>query len=220
VKYALCEVDMILEKILLGILLSAPIGPVSLEMIKRGLNGGFLRAFIIRVGGAVGNILCLIAAYFGLGFVSEAPQVLNFCGLLGSMVLIYMGIKAITNQKRHSLITAAAQDNSTILNGLVTGFILSIVNPIGIMFWLSIFAASMSVENISHSSWLGFLESTAIILGVLLWGAFLSLFLELGKRYFTDKMIYRVTLCAGILLIGFGFKYGLYAVRAIEGYFV
>lgn len=208
---------MIIEKILLGISLSAPIGPVSLEMIKRGLNGGFLMAFIIRVGGSLGNMLCLIAAYFGLGLMSESPQVLNFCGLLGSMVLIYMGAKALINRKNHHVRTSTARDRHTILNGLMTGFILSIVNPIGIMFWLSIFAASMSAENIRNASWFGLLENTTIILGVLLWGVFLSSFLELGKKYFTDKMIHRITLCAGILLIVFGFKYGLYAVKAIMG---
>ena len=209
---------MIIEKILLGISLSAPIGPVSLEMIKRGLSGGFLSAFIIRLGGSIGNMLCLVAAYFGLGLMNQSPLIMNCCGLLGSVVLIYMGAKAFLDKRNHKLKSVANTPPKTILNGLLTGFVLSIANPIGIMFWLSIFAASMNAEHVTASSWFGLLENSTIILGVLLWGIFLSSFLELGKRYFTDKMIHLITLCAGLLLIGFGGKYGWFAIKAMMGY--
>tara|TARA_R110002110_G_scaffold415856_3_gene658464 strand:+ start:42845 stop:43471 length:627 start_codon:yes stop_codon:yes gene_type:complete len=208
---------MIIEKILLGVSLSAPIGPVSLEMIKRGLKDGFLSAFIIRLGGSIGNMLCLVAAYFGLGLMNQSPLLMSLCGLLGSVVLIYMGAKAFLDKRNHSFKHTENTGSETILNGLLTGFVLSIANPIGIVFWLSIFAASLSVEQVSTSSWFGLLENTTIILGVLLWGALLSSFLELGKRYFTDKIIHLVTLCAGLLLIGFGAKYGWLSIQTIIG---
>ena len=45
----------ILNKILLGVTLAAPIGPVSLEMIQRGLKSGFLSSFVVRLGAAVAD---------------------------------------------------------------------------------------------------------------------------------------------------------------------
>jgi len=35
----------VIEKIILGVILAAPLGPVTVEMIKRGLNRGFWAAF-------------------------------------------------------------------------------------------------------------------------------------------------------------------------------
>lgn len=205
---------MIFEKLLLGISLSAPIGPVSLEMIRRGLQNGFLSAFIIRLGGAIGNTLCLIGAYFGLGLINSSPIFMNVLGIIGSLVLIYMGAKAFMDKRKHNLKGEMGQNKYSIINGLMTGFVLSIANPIGIVFWLSIFAASINAEA-SQVSFIGLTENFLIIVGVLIWGACLSGFLELGKRYFTVKVIHAITLCAGVLLIGFGAKYGYYAINAI-----
>lgn len=207
---------MIIEKLLLGISLSAPIGPVSLEMIRRGLHSGFFGAFVIRLGGAIGNTLCLLGAYFGLGLINSSPIVMNVLGILGSIVLIYMGSKAFLDKRTHNFNDGSkgASDKS-LMNGLTTGFILSIANPIGIVFWLSIFAASLNAEA-STASFSGLAQNFLIVVGVLLWGAFLSGCLEVGKRYFTNKMIHMITFCAGILLIGFGLKYGYLALHSLN----
>lgn len=196
---------MFFEKILLGITLAAPIGPVSLEMIKRGLNKGFLGAFVVRLGGSLGNTLCLIAAYFGLGLLMDSDFKMGVCSLVGSFVLMYLGIKSLLDKRQHQL-TVEKEHSSGIVNGLLTGFILSITSPIGIVFWLSIFAATLD-HTTQTQTWIGLVEHAAIILGVLIWGLFLSGLLELGKRYFNHKLINVITILAGLMLIGFGVKY-------------
>jgi threonine/homoserine/homoserine lactone efflux protein len=195
---------MFLEKILLGVTLAAPIGPVCLEMIKRGLYKGFWGAYVIRLGAAVGNTLCLVAAYFGLGLFMDSDLKMGLCSLGGALVLIYLGAKSLFDKRKHEL--AAAKDMSIgIINGLFTGFILSIASPIGIIFWLSIFAATL--DHTSASTLNGLLQNFSIILGVLLWGAFLSGLLELGSRFINHKLINIITAVAGLMLIGFGIKF-------------
>jgi len=202
---------MLIEKVLLGITLSAPIGPVSLEMIKRGLNKGFLDAFIVRLGGAIGNTLCLIGAYFGLSLVLHSETTMAICCLAGSLVLIYLGMKSFLDKRRHQLTISQDPPSYTVLNGLATGFVLSIANPIGIIFWLSIFAATLDRTQ-GAQNWLGLLENFAVIGGVLLWWFFLSCMLEMGKRFFNHKFIKIITTLAGGLLIAFGIKYGYKAI--------
>lgn len=202
---------MFLEKIVLGITLAAPIGPVSLEMIKRGLRNGFLGAFIVRLGGAMGNTLCLIAAYFGLSLFSNAGPTLAFCSLAGSAVLIYLGIKSFLDKRSHLLGLQLEIPHYSLGNGLLTGFILSIANPIGIIFWLGIFAATLN-DSVGTKSWLGLVENFAIIAGVLMWGICLSSLLELGKRFINQKLIQIITMIAGLMLVYFGVKYGYKAV--------
>lgn len=198
---------MFLEKILLGVTLAAPIGPVSLEMIKRGLRNGFLSAFIVRLGGAIGNMLCLVAAYFGLSLLNSTNPLLVFCSLAGSLVLIYLGIKSFLDKRSHLLSLKLDIPRYGIGNGLLTGFILSIANPIGIIFWLGIFAATLE-QSIDSKTWLGLFENFAIIAGVLTWGFCLSGILELGKRFFNQKLIHTIAMVAGLMLIFFGLKYG------------
>lgn len=197
---------MFIEKILLGITLSAPIGPVSLEMIKRGLDKGFLGAFVVRLGAAIGNTLCLIAAYFGIGLIAKSSNTMALFCLAGSLVLIYLGVKSLIDKRTFHL-QSQHPTNASILNGLLTGFVLSIANPIGIVFWLSIFAATVEHSHDTPQSWQGLFQNFAVIGGVLLWGIFLSSLLELGKRFFNQKLIKSITTVAGIMLIYFGLKY-------------
>lgn len=212
---------MLLEKVILGITLAAPIGPVSIEMIKRGLNKGFLGAFIVRLGGALGNSLCLVAAYFGASLLMASETKTALCSLAGALVLIYLGIKSVLDKRSHQY----HQDNTfehtlssenpayTPLNGLLTGFVLSIANPIGIVFWIGIFAASASIDQSGETPvWLGLIQNFAVIAGVLIWGIILSSVLEVGKRFFKAKWIKTITIVAGIMLIYFGLKYAHRAV--------
>ncbi|MBI2790648.1 MAG: LysE family transporter [Gammaproteobacteria bacterium] len=196
---------MFFEKILLGITLAAPIGPVSLEMIKRGLNIGFLGAFVVRLGGSVGNSLCLVAAYFGLGLFMNSDLRMGICSIIGAFVLMYLGFKSLLDKRKHEL-KVDKNVAAGVMNGLLTGFILSITSPIGIVFWLSIFAATLDL-TVKTQSWVGLSENFTIILGVLIWGLFLSGLLELGKRFFNHKLINLITTIAGLMLIGFGIKY-------------
>ncbi|MGE3320421.1 MAG: LysE family transporter [Candidatus Berkiella sp.] len=201
---------MTLEKIVLGVTLAAPIGPVSLEMIKRGLRNGFLGAFIVRLGGAVGNTLCLVTAYFGLALFTDSGPTLALCSLAGSFVLIYLGLKSFLDKRSHLLSLKMDIPRYSLGNGLLTGFILSIANPIAVIFWLSIFAATLNHGH--QSNLVGLMENFAIVGGVILWGGFLSGLLELGKRFFNQKLIQIITMAAGVMLIYFGLKYGYKAV--------
>ena len=202
---------MLLEKILLGITLAAPIGPVSIEMIKRGLSKGFWGAFVVRAGGAMGNTLCLIGAYFGASLLVNSETKIGLASLAGALVLIYLGAKSLLDKRTHHFHSHINQNTSEapvyqLSDGLLTGFILSIANPIGIIFWLSIFAASIDKSG-ETKAWVGLLQNFAVIGGVLIWGLVLSSILEVGKRFFNQKWIKVITTVAGAMLIYFGLKY-------------
>ncbi|MGE4349089.1 MAG: LysE family translocator [Candidatus Berkiella sp.] len=205
---------MLLEKIILGVTLAAPIGPVSLEMIRRGLNHGFLSAFIVRVGGAFGNTLCLIMATFGLSLLTQSPVIMNICALLGAIVLIYLGIKSLLKTKSIDVNFSEKSATHSYLSGLMTGFVVSIANPIGIMFWISIFAASYQPDAYTSHA-MSLFQNSAIIVGVLLWGVLLSGLLEVGKRFFSNRFIKLITFGAGLMLVYFGLKYGIRAGSAL-----
>ncbi len=90
-------------------------------------------------------------------------------------------------------------------SGLYIGLILALANPIGIMFWLSVFTVS-SNNHIEISQSLG--ANFLIIFGVLLWGVFLSAIIAVTRRLLNLKIILLVNKLAGAALLYFGFKYG------------
>lgn len=191
----------IINKILLGISLAAPIGPVSVEMIKRGINHGFWAAFLIRLGGALGCTLCLIVAYFGMTHLVKDPLQLNAIGLAGALLLLYMGIKTLFGKSKGTDLTL--EQNSQ--GAMFLGFYLSIANPIAIVFWTSMYAAEKATDTSSGITEL--LLSFCIIIGVLIWGAGLSAALALGRNLLNQKVIRIISMLSGCAMIFFGLKY-------------
>lgn len=191
------------EKILLGVSLAAPIGPVTVEMIRRGLRDGFMAAFSVRLGGAFGNFLCLLVAYFGLTQMTFHPQILVILGSIGACLLIFMGIKVFT--VRDYEVELDEEDEVPLSNGLRWGLYLAIVNPVALVFWPGIFAASIDPDAADVAN--GLFLNLFIIVGVLLWGAGLSLLLAYGHRYLTPLVIKRIGQISALSMLYFGLKY-------------
>ena len=191
------------EKIILGITLAAPIGPVSVEMIKRGLSAGFWPAFSIRLGGALGQSVFLVCTYLGLAQLMNNPWLLNILGMLGACLLIYMGV---TNLRKPAAEFDLSSTTNNGKNGLLWGLYLAIFNPVSLVFWPGIFAASMSASGES-TSLAGFMLNMLIIVGVLLWGAGLSVTAAFGKKVLNKMLINIITKAAGLFMIGYGCKY-------------
>lgn len=202
----LSKVLIIFEKIMLGVALAAPVGPVSIEMMKRGLGHGFWSAFSIRAGGALGNTMCLIGTYLGLSQIMGHPQVMDALGMAGALLLLYMGFSTYQKSVVINLSTAASQHN-----GLLWGFYLSIINPVSLAFWPGVFAAS--IKNNEAINFSGFLLDLFVIVGVLLWGAGLSLVFACGKRILNNNVVNILTKSAAVLMIFYGLKYA-YCVYA------
>ncbi|NCP62378.1 MAG: LysE family transporter [Alphaproteobacteria bacterium] len=195
------EVAFILKKLVLGMTLAAPIGPVSVEMIKRGLSHGFLAAFSVRLGGALGNSLCLLAAYYGLSFLMSYPSLFNGLGIVGALLLIYTGYKSL--KKTSDDLNFDETTNMT--NGLQWGLYLAIANPFAFIFWTGIFATTLdSTKAVDHHI---FFENLLIIAGVLIWGAGLSTVLGFGHRFLNKKVIVRLSQLASLFMLYFGLKY-------------
>ncbi|MGM2834842.1 LysE family transporter, partial [Bacillus cereus group sp. Bce025] len=47
----------IIQQIVLGISLAAPVGPINIEMLKRGIERGFWDAWVVGIGGMTADIL-------------------------------------------------------------------------------------------------------------------------------------------------------------------
>ena len=197
------HLPVFIEKIYLGLLLAAPLGPVSFEMIKRGLTSGFWPSFSVRLGGGVANVLCLALTCFGLSYLVEYSLLVNTLGLGGVFLLFYLGYKTLTSKSQFNESSTSAGKES-ILSGLVLGFYLGIFNPVALAFWPGVFASSLrDVNQIGLSD---FFENSFILIGILLWGAGLSFLSSLGKKFLSLNKLKLIAKVSGLLIIAYAFK--------------
>ena len=199
---------LVVEKLLLGVTLAAPIGPVSIEMIRRGLQNGFWSAMNIRLGSTIGHLLCLLMAYYALSSSHANQYVISSLAFMGAVFLIYMGVKNIINAVELNITKDNAM-KASLMNSLWLGFILALVNPVSVVFWVGIFATSMI-----HTSGEGLVYNFLIMAGVLGWGILLCSVLTFSRKVLPKNFIKVVAFVANIAMVIFGIKYGYQALLA------
>lgn len=193
----------LLQNIILGLSLAAPIGPVNLEIIKRGLKSGFKQAFLTGVGAMSADATYLTLIYFGLTSFLNIAFLKIILGIAGSIIFIYLGIISAKEFFRKAAI--AENPPRRLLNTpFITGYVLAISSPMTIVWWTGVFGALLAAEAGTPANISPFLSCFSILLGCFLWVVFLTTALHWGKKIINEKITGYISLIAGIFLIGFG----------------
>jgi len=200
--YGIVEKYTLLQNVLLGLSLAAPIGPVNVEIIQRGLKTGFKQAFLTGIGAMSADATYLTLIYFGLISFLDDLWITICLGIGGSLILFYLGI---TGMKEFFQNSRAEKDKPRrfFKNPYGAGYILAFFSPLTIAWWTGVFGALLAGQTgANHFS--AFISCFSILLGCFLWVLFISAALQWGKKMITDKFVRSVSLVAGIFLIGFG----------------
>ena len=90
----------IIQQIVLGISLVAPVGPINIEMLKRGIERGFWHAWVVGIGGMTADVLFMLLIYFGLSSVFMYTYVQAFMYCTGFLVILFRISKCKTRDFR------------------------------------------------------------------------------------------------------------------------
>jgi threonine/homoserine/homoserine lactone efflux protein len=208
----------LLQNILLGLTLAAPIGPVNLEIIKRGLNSGFKQAFLMGTGAMCADTTYLILIFFGLTSFLNFSFMKIFLGIAGSFILIYLGVLSVrdffSSTDQHKELNNAPSSRRLFKSSFVTGYVLAISSPMTIVWWTGVFGALLAAQTQTQTNISAFFSCLSILLGCFLWVFFLSTTLHWGKKIINEKFTRLISFFAGLFLILFGlyFLYRSYAL--------
>ena len=90
----------IIQQIVLGISLAAPVGPINIEMLKRGIERGFWHAWVVGIGGMTADVLFMLLIYFGLSSVFMYTYVQAFMYCTVFLVILFRISKCKTRNFR------------------------------------------------------------------------------------------------------------------------
>ncbi len=203
--------DSILYYIALGLSLAAPIGPVNAAVINRGLRYGFRHAWILSLGSLLGDVFFIILVYFGVAKLANIPIVQTFLWLFGAFVLIYTGIEGVMTKT--NTISRSSKDNNSMFRSFITGLLMSIMNPLSIIFWLGIYGSILAstIHNFSTSTVL--LYTGCMLFGVAIWDLTVSILASFFRNVVSEQLITFVSRISGLILVLFG---GYFGMRGIQ----
>lgn len=198
--------DIIVKGMIVGILCSAPMGPVGVLCVQRTLNKGRWHGFVTGLGATLSDFIYALLTGFGMSFVMELidnPQY-KFCmQIFGSLLLFLFGLYCFRSDPRKKVHESKKNHQGTLVHNFITAFLVTFSNPLIILLFLATFAqfAFIIPEHPVQMS-LGYLS---IIAGALLWWYGLTWLIDKIREYFSINGIVIINRIIGTIVMVFSF---------------
>jgi len=206
--------NSIFTYILLGISLAAPVGPVNAAQLNTGIKNGFIHAWIFGFGALLADILYMVLVYFGVGQFVDSPYIKIFLWSFGCFVLTYTGIESILTLHKIKL-NLHNEKRARLRQSFSSGFLISLLNPLTILFWLGIFGSVLAEasQNLTDSQLV--LYSSAIIGGIILWDTFMAFLSSGARKFLSNKFLVIISIISSFSMLGFGIYFGIQAYQLL-----
>ncbi|MGP4040786.1 LysE family transporter [Gracilibacillus sp. D59] len=200
-----------LSYMFLGLSLAAPLGPINAAQINQGIKNGFLHSWMIGLGSIIAELFFILAVYFGVVHFLETPFMKTFLWSFGAFVLLYTGIESMVSTQSVEL----REERDSLRKTFTSGFLISISNPLSILFWLGIYGSVLANTIDKYDTLHLFWYSTAIIIGVMIWDISMALVSSGSRHLLSDKTLKMISVITGLSLIGFAIYFGYQAITLI-----
>jgi len=206
--------------ILLGISFCAPVGPVTIETLRRGMHGGFRPALGLQLGSIIGDTTFCVLAFLGLAPLVTHNLVRIPLWVAGALVLAYLGVGAVRDSLGQMKLETAAADGVRLdMNrSFRTGAVMSLTNPMAILWWVSIGGAMLAsgITDLSPTGTAAFIAS--FIVGCFLYAIFMASLVGFGRQFIRPTFFRVATAISGLALLFFGGQIGWQAATTIAGF--
>jgi threonine/homoserine/homoserine lactone efflux protein len=192
--------------IIIGILVSAPVGPVNVLCIQRAIERGFWGGIAAGIGAMLGDGLVALCAALGVGAISGAVQYHRMTiQVLGGLVLIAFGARLVFAAPR--VVPMAMGSRSETLRDFVWDipqtFVLTITNPGAVLGLFAIFGGVSTFVEVE--SYIDALTIVAAVMGgSFLWWFGLSHLIGRFRHLLNERRLRLINQVTGFLLLGFG----------------
>lgn len=186
----------------IGIIISAPMGPVGILCVQRTLEKGRKTGFYTGVGASISDLFYCLLTGFGLSLVEDflkANQ--DIIQVVGSIVIAAFGIYLFKSNPSRNLKKPDAA-SSTGKRDIMKGFLFTFSNPLIIFLIIGLFARfNFLLPEISIVQYIvGYIF---IILGALGWWWVVSYFVNKVRSHFNLRSMWLINKITGSIIMVF-----------------
>jgi threonine/homoserine/homoserine lactone efflux protein len=193
---------LLLKGILIGFLVSIPLGPIGILVIQRTVNKSRIAGLMSGMGAALSDTVYAVIAGFSLTFIIDfiRENELLF-QTFGAVVVLALGIhiffkNPVTDLRRNRL------KGNTHFQDIISSFLVTISNPLTVFVFIAVFTSSgvaINMEKPYHS----FFVILGIFSGAFIWWFSLSGVVSLVKHKINLRILWWINKTAGILIVLF-----------------
>lgn len=193
---------MIWRGLAIGVLISAPMGPVGILCIQRTLDKGRHAGFYTGIGASISDIFYCLLTGFGLSFIEDfLNENQNIIQLIGSVVLIAFSIYLFKKNPSSALRRPVPQNVSAKKN-ILGGFLFTFSNPLIIFLIIGLFAR-FNFTNPEIKGYYYAIGYVFIVAGALGWWYGITYAVSKVRSRFTMKSMKTLNIIIGVVILGF-----------------
>lgn len=170
--------------------------------ISRAIASGFANALFVVAGIVIGDVVYLLVAIYGLGFIATTMgELFGLIKYIGGAYLIYLGYKIYTNEVSSANILKVPKLSWR--TNFSSGLLITLGNPKVIVFYLSFLPAFMELETLSSAD----IVATVLIVSATL-SCVLSSYAYMASKakeiFKSSSAMTRLNKISGVAMVGAG----------------
>lgn len=187
----------------IGIIISAPMGPVGILCIQRTLDKGRRDGFQTGIGAALSDLFYCLLTGFGLSFIEEfLERNQDIIQLVGSAVLIGFAVYLFKKNPARNLTRTKAPPKVSAKKNILGGFLFTFSNPLILFLIIGLFARfNFLLPEIRFYHYIvGFIF---IFLGAVSWWWLVTFFVDKVRAHFNLRSMWLINRIIGIIILIF-----------------
>lgn len=186
--------------LIIGVLISAPMGPVGMLCIQRTLNKGRWPAFFTGVGAGISDLVYCLLTGLGLSFITDFIEANEYLlQILGSIVLIAFSGYLFQKNPARSL-QKRNEGKTNFLTDIATGFLFTFSNPLILFFIIGLFGRfNFLLPEFRYYHYI--VGYACIFAGALLWWYLITFFVNKVRAHFNVRSMWLLNRIIGSILL-------------------
>ncbi|HRF86610.1 MAG TPA: LysE family transporter [Alloprevotella sp.] len=202
-------IQLFLKGLLVGIIASAPMGPVGILCIQRTMQKGRIYGLATGAGATLSDIIYALMTGWGMAFVMDFidnERNIFWMKLIGSVMLFIFGIYMFRTDPR-KCIRPVSNNKGTLFHNFFTSFLVTLSNPLIIFLFLALF--NMFTFVIPGNLFGQCVGYVSIVAGAMLWWVGLTYVINRMRRNFGLRGILRLNRSIGTIVLAASVIYAI-----------
>ena len=194
--------QLILTGFGIGLLISAPIGPVNVLLIRRTLSRGFWAGFATGIGAIIADLFISSVAVFGMNAISELIRDhLLIMQIIGGLILIGFGINLSFARTQINQLNGEDMTLTGNAGVIPQSFLMTISNPGAVLGIFAVFGSVGSLIGGLNDYVATFTILIGLFGGMLSWWIGFAKLIATFRHQMTDVRLNRINKIAAFVLI-------------------
>ena len=208
---------MMIKGIIIGVVVSAPMGPVGILCVQRTLNKDRWCGFFTGLGAALSDMLYALMTGFGMSFIMdtiESPDVAFWIKVVGSVLLFLFGLYTFKSNPIDR-VKPVSHNKGTLFHNFISGFFVTVSNPLIIFLFIAMYGQLTFIlpDNVKLGWLLQIVGYIFIIVGAVGWWFFLSWGIDKVRNRFNVRGIWLINRIIGSIVMAVSVLILLHTIR-------